>query len=90
MRCDPFRVNAAAAPATVGGEPLPKTAVRPSSHWETGKAGKWRRPASQETCRPTILLHRAGCSGGSFSITAGGFGLLLRAPIFDPGGNAAD
>src|SRR5579863_3062210 len=37
--------NAAAAPATVGGEP-----VAILDHWETGKVGNRRRPASQETC----------------------------------------
>jgi len=38
--------EAPAAPATVGGEQVPTT-----GHWETGKAGRQHRPASQETCR---------------------------------------
>jgi len=83
--------NAAAAPATVGGEPSAKTAIRPfkplerpaNRIWQrsSGKAGRWRRPASQETCRLSDKAHRAGCSGGVRSFTAGGLA-SCSAPRF--------
>lgn len=59
MRCD-GDVKSAAAPATVGGKPLPDTAIRPLRHWRdprkdrSGKVGKGARSASQETCQKTF------------------------------------
>ncbi len=42
---DPIGANSVTAPATVSGE-----GFGAYGHWETGKAAKVRRPASQETC----------------------------------------
>ena len=42
---DPIGAESVTAPATVSGEGLGT-----SGHWETGKAAKVQRPASQETC----------------------------------------
>jgi len=45
MRCGTSGSNAAAAPATVSGEPVPQR------HWDPPGRRQRRRPASQETCR---------------------------------------